>query len=410
MKDQLTISPKHFCAALLILTSVLALTGIGTASATPAPQTDNHDVIRKFSLTALAVLPVTPPAAVAFPVPEAAPDGSSKPLTQAQLMGLVAGGVASKRVALLIAQRGIAFQPTPEFLTDLKTSGASDELLSALRAARSSPASQSKEDPHSVPAAPDLNAPPGQLSHLRQTEQEDRAAEVARPQDASVHYALGGVLAQEGNWSEAAAQYAAVTASEPSDAAAHNNLALALRKSGDVDGAIREYRRALAIYPAFAAVHDNLGVALSQKGDVTGALAEFREAIREDPGNAQAHNNLGTMLLQQKDDDGAIREYRQALSLGGGGDVQYNLAAALELKGDLDGAIAGFRQAVTIRPNDARTRTGLGGALERKGDLSGALEQYSIALKLAPQDPTVRANYERLAKASPAQGHGGSCG
>ena len=343
---------------------------------------------------------------------EPAPDVSgNKPLTRVQLMGLVAGGVPSKRVAALVAERGVAFQPTPEFLTDLKSAGASDELLNALGAAKSAAAIPSKGGALNLAALPVAGrAPPDQVQHLREVEQQYRAAEVARPQDPNVRFALAGVLAQEGKWSEAAAQYAAVTGGQPSDAAAHNNLALALRKSGDLDGAIREYRRALAIDPALSAVHDNLGVALSQRGDVDGAMAEFREAVRQDPRNAQAHDNLGTMLERQKDNDGAIGEYRQALSLGGGGNIQYNLATALELKGDLDGAIAGFYQALASNPNDARTRTALGGALERKGDLAGALEQYAIAVKLAPQDPAIRANYERLAKASSIQGGRGSGG
>ena len=450
MEDQLTSPNKHLYVGSLVLTAALILTGIRTASARPAVQSDDggftraepgrldrlpatHEIAQfaknpllidnphfrttaadsRSSLTALAAMPVNSSGvSAAPPAAEAVPDGSGdKPLTRAQLMGLVAGGVPSKRVATLVTERGIAFPPTPEFLTDLKSAGAADELLKAVGAARRGAASQIHEDVHKLGVLPaDLSAPPDQLRHWQESEQQYRAAEVARPQDPSVHFALGGVLAQEGKWSEAAAQYAAVTGSQPSDAAAHHNLALALRKSGDLDGAIREYRRALAIDPALAAVHDNLGVALSQKGDVDGALAEFREAVRQDPRNAQAHNNLGTMLEQQKDAEGAIREYRQALSLGGSGDIQYNLATAFELKGNLDDAIGAFRQALADHPNDARTRLAFGGALERKGDLAGALEQYAVALKLAPQDPAVRANYERLAKASSAQGGRGSGG
>jgi len=360
-----------------------------------------------------AVLPVSAPETpAASPGPAAMPDESGhKPLTRAQLMGLVAGGVPSKRVAALVAEHGIAFRPTPEFLTDLKSAGASDELLSALGTARSS-AISSEGAAHKSASAPPAgrSAPPDQLRQLQEAEQQYRTAEVARPQDPSVHFALGRVLAQEGKWSEAAAQYAAVTSTEPSDAAAHNNLALALRKSGDLDGAIREYRRALAIDPALAAVLDNLGVALTQKGDADGAMAEFREALRQDPRNPQAHNNLGTMLEQRNDIDGAIREYREALRLGGSGDIPYNLATALERKGDLDGAIMQFREAVSTRSDDARTRVGLAGALERKGDLAGALEQYSIALKLAPQDPAIRANYNRVAKATTTETRSGSGG
>jgi Flp pilus assembly protein TadD len=356
-------------------------------------------------------LPSLAPQTVSL-APQDDPTGSvNTPLTRVQVMGLVSGGVSSQRVAALVSERGISFQPSPEFVTDLKSVGATDELLNALAAAKSQAAPASKPAVRSItvqqPSAP--GAPVTEVRYLQNTEQQDRAAEMARPDDPQVHLALAAALGQEGKWSEAAAQYAAVVSSQPNDAAAHSDLALALKRSGDVDGAIREYRRALEISPTLAATHDNLGVALSQKGDVKGAIAEFQAAIRLDPANSQAHNNLGSILEQQKDADGAIREYRQALSLGGDCcDAHYNLATALELKGDLDGAVAEFRQAVKTKPNDAATRVGLAGALERKGDVAGALEQYAIAVKLAPQDSAIRAHYDRLAGVSSAQNGGGS--
>jgi Flp pilus assembly protein TadD len=341
----------------------------------------------------------SPPASLPASLPPASEPGvafNSPPLTRAQVMGLVAGGVASARVASFVRQRGISFQPSPEFLTDLKSVGATDELLQAISTAGNAPPARAAQPTDSQPPAQAGN--PARLQGLAESEQQDRTAELARPGDASAHFALAETLGEEGKWSEASAQYAAVISSEPDDAAAHNDLALALRKSGDLDGAIREYHRALAIDPSRAAVHDNLGVALSQKGDVNGAAAEFHEAVRQDPADSEAHNNLGSMLEQQHDLEGAIREYRQALALGGRGDVQYNLGTALELKGDLDGAIAGFRQALAANPNSARMHSALAGALERKGDVAGALNQYTIALKLAPEDPAIRAGYDRLTK------------
>lgn len=350
--------------------------------------------------------------AAAAPAPKAESGTSgNEPLTRAQVMGLVAGGVASERIMTLVDKRGLAFQPTPEFLTDLKSVGASDDLLNKLSQAGSKGKPEANRGANAAGDEPAVSqhTDPAQLRQLHQVEQQDRAAELAQPDDPNVHFALADVLGREGNWGDAAAQYAAVISSQPDDAMAHNDLALALRKSGDIDGAIREYRRAVALDPTRAAFHDNLGVALSQKGDAQNAIAEFREAIRDDPSNVQAHDNLGSMLEEQKDLDGAVREYQQALNLGGGAEAQYNLATALELKGSLDAAIAGFRQAMTASPNDVRTRCALAGALERKGDLAGALQQYSIAVRLDPQDPAIRASYARLSKSYSAQnGRSGS--
>jgi hypothetical protein len=43
-------------------------------------------------------------------------DANPVPLTREQLHMLVAGGVASRRIAELVSRRGIAFRPTDEFL------------------------------------------------------------------------------------------------------------------------------------------------------------------------------------------------------------------------------------------------------------------------------------------------------
>ncbi len=381
----------------------------------PAPPRANliqyNPTVPGRATTTLAALPASsqpaPPAPVAAPVsagqadaaapaPHAESDASANdPLSEAQVMGLVSGGVASSRVAALVEKRGIAFRPTPDFLADLKSVGAGDDLLNALAQARNAVPAHAAGSPNA--AQPYRGGNPVQVRQLQAAEQQDRAAEMARPDDPNVHLELAQALGDEGKWSEAAAQYAAVISGDPNNAAAHNDLALALRKSGDIEGAIREYRRALAIDPGRAAFHDNLGVALSQKADSDGAMAEFRVAIRDDPHSGQAHGNLGTMLEERGDLDGAIREYRQALSLGGVADAQYNLATAFERKGDLNRAIAGFRQALIANPNDAKCRQGLAGALERSGDLAGALRQYAMALKLAPQDAALRARYDRLA-------------
>jgi len=63
-------------------------------------------------------------------------DANPAPLTRDQLQMLVAGGVANRRIAELVSRRGIAFRPTDEFLTSLRTSGADSTAIDALRSAK----------------------------------------------------------------------------------------------------------------------------------------------------------------------------------------------------------------------------------------------------------------------------------
>jgi len=59
----------------------------------------------------------------------------SKPLTQEQVLQLVAGHVPSGRATMLVEQHGIDFQPDEEYLKTLRLVGGDDALIAALREA-----------------------------------------------------------------------------------------------------------------------------------------------------------------------------------------------------------------------------------------------------------------------------------
>lgn len=59
-----------------------------------------------------------------------------KPLDRVQVLALLVGSVPSQRVAMLVQERGIDFEPTDDYREILKTPGAEDALLSALREAK----------------------------------------------------------------------------------------------------------------------------------------------------------------------------------------------------------------------------------------------------------------------------------
>ena len=60
---------------------------------------------------------------------------TKKPLTKEQIMELVKGSVPSTRLADLVHQRGIDFEPTEEYFRDLRSAGAEPVLIDALGAA-----------------------------------------------------------------------------------------------------------------------------------------------------------------------------------------------------------------------------------------------------------------------------------
>jgi Flp pilus assembly protein TadD len=303
--------------------------------------------------------------------------GPSKPLNKVQVLGLVRGGVADRRLLTLVRERGIDFTPSPDYLSELRRAGGDDRLVKSLRSlAPQSPAGSTE--------------PKAQM-----------ASETASGESAFITAA--GTFSKEGKWAQAVSEYRLALQQDPDNPSTLNDLGVALAKTGDLNGAIDSYRRAAALAPGLAAVQDNLAVALEKKGDFRTALREFRSAVEAEPGDLQAHQNLGLALENQGDLGGAVREYRAALQIDPGSyEAEYNLARALEKAGQLDQAIAAFRRAVAQKPNNAMAHYGLGIALEGEGDLRAALEQYRQARQLAPVDPLITLAYAKLERSSAA--------
>jgi hypothetical protein len=66
--------------------------------------------------------------------PEAA--SAKKPLNQLQVFALLAGGVPSHRVAMLVKERGIDSEPQQDYLDEVCIGGGDDELIAALHSAK----------------------------------------------------------------------------------------------------------------------------------------------------------------------------------------------------------------------------------------------------------------------------------
>jgi formylglycine-generating enzyme required for sulfatase activity len=76
------------------------------------------------------------------PVIQALRAARPKPLTQEQVLELVAGHVPSQRAATLVKQHGIDFLPDEEYLKTLRLAGAEDTLIAALREASAAATAQ----------------------------------------------------------------------------------------------------------------------------------------------------------------------------------------------------------------------------------------------------------------------------
>jgi tetratricopeptide (TPR) repeat protein len=261
------------------------------------------------------------------------PASAKKPLNQVQVFALLAGQVPSHRVTMLVQERGIDFEPTDDYLQEVRLAGGEDELISALKSAKVT-----------KPATVDPAA-------------QARQAEVRQ------HVARGAELKHKMQFAEAEQEYRAALLFDPHNADLYDGLAFVLFCQKKWDDAASAAREAIRINPNTDTAHFHLGLVFGSKGDADGEIVEYREALRLNPDNDLAH---------------------------------FDLAIALGRKGDVDGEIREYREALRLNPNDDLAHNNLGFALEKKGDRRGALQEYRAAYMLDPKNATYKQNYERL--------------
>jgi tetratricopeptide (TPR) repeat protein len=99
------------------------------------------------------------------------------------------------------------------------------------------------------------------------------------------------------------------------EANVHYNLGNLYYDAGDYDRAISEYRRALTVSDS-AFYRVNLGNALTRKGRFEEAIDQYRQVLVKKPGFAKAHIQWAKALVEAGRMEEAREEYRKAVALG----------------------------------------------------------------------------------------------
>jgi Flp pilus assembly protein TadD len=133
-------------------------------------------------------------------------------------------------------------------------------------------------------------------------------------------------------------------------------LGTVLRQQGDMTQALAEFRATIKYRPTSAEAHLSLGQLLTQLGQKDEAEAAFAEAA----------------ALNQRKADGQASTFAVASG-------KEKLKAA-----DLPGAIGSFREAVRLAPDNPQAHYQLALALQRSGARADAAAHFAEAQKLAP--------------------------
>jgi Flp pilus assembly protein TadD len=283
---------------------------------------------------------------------------AEKPLSKAQIQDLLRSGVTTHRVEALIGRRGIDFEPGQDDFQALRSAGAEDSLIGALRSARQILPKEVLLARYRSQAR-DLAA----KKSYPDAENQYRAALQLAPQDAALYSGLAHVLAEQKKWGDAVGAYREAARLKPGDAETHFDFGVALRESEDVNAATNEWATAVKLQPDDPRPYEELGRVFTEKRDWTRAATAYRAVIRLKPESPFAYEQLGL---------------------------------ALRNKGDSREALAAFQAAVRTKPDSPVAHNNLGFALEEKGELQAALEQYRLAMQLSPQDEAIHTNFERV--------------
>ncbi len=322
---------------------------------------------------------------------------SKMPLNQVQVFAQLGAESPVQRITMLVKDRGIDFTVKDDYLQEVRLAGGDDELVAALKKAKVIP--PMTDDPAGQTRQTEVRQHVARGAEFKlkglypDAEKEFRAALTLGTPDPDVYLSLASVLGREKKWDDDVTAARESLRLNPENVMAHIVLGLALAGQGDWDGAVAEDREALRMNSKDDYAHAYLGTALGGKHDWDGEIAEERKALDLNPNNDFARANLGAALESKGDWDGAIAEFRKALDLNPNNDAAHaNLAAALCNKGDLDGSIAEYRQALALNPNSDMAHANLAAALGKKGDWDGSIAECRKALALRPNSDVAHTN------------------
>ena len=300
-----------------------------------------------------------------------APSQIARPFSRVELLALVAADQRQAHLGWVVAQRGIDFQLSEDYLNALRASGARDALIEAVR----------KAPVHSTVAA-GSSLSPGSRAPSDPT----NANAATRESQVLQHLFQAAKLTHDRAWPEEEQELRSALAIEPENPLLHVALARVLWSShteSGWDAAIAEDREAIHLEPGLGVAHLDIALGLAHKHEISGGIAEYREAARLDPDDALACNQLGQLLEQEGDLDGAIAVFKEAVGRKPDeGFAHHELADLLEKQGDHDGAIAQAREAIRISPDNFILHRDLAKMLRDKGDNEEAAKETQIATDL----------------------------
>ena len=203
------------------------------------------------------------------------------------------------------------------------------------------------------------------------------------------HSALGVVLLESGNLSQAVHELELALTLKSSDANAQLNLAIAYEQINQPAKALPllaqlEAKARIQNHPLNASILSAYAHALAATGNLPQAALKMKAAILADPHNAQLHDDLGSIDAQQRSWSSAQHEFTAALQINPQSAAAHlHLGLALQAQ-NLSGSLTELQQAHQLARNNPIISLELGKALAGAGHDDQAIPLFQQVVSSKP--------------------------
>ncbi len=212
----------------------------------------------------------------------------------------------------------------------------------------------------------------------------------AAPQDPDLLYLTGVLEHDAGDLQAARGHLEQAVAAAPTNFAAHYNLGQVLAQLNDPGGAKNQLQKALDLGATEPEVHLELAKALRSLGETQAATEEFntyQRVLRQRQNQAMAASKTaqGDKEMSAGNPQRAADFYREALeATPDDAQLNYKLAAALDMAGDIPAERLALEKAIQINPDLAVAQNQLGFLASKTGDSQTAEKHFREAVRAAP--------------------------
>jgi tetratricopeptide (TPR) repeat protein len=313
----------------------------------------------------------------------APPQANHEPISDAQLVGWVAGGVPTEDLVAELHNRGIGFLPSHELNEVLQNAGADSSVLEEIsKTERRASTGSSADEMASLAKIVTDEKQPDDRRALR----EIVTLLKTDSKNPGLYVLLGHRLEKREEWTGMAAAFSAAIHLDRDFAYSHGRLSMACYQTQH-SCAQSEAEAMLALQPKSADGHKLLGLAYMMIGNIPSALAEYQKSLSLGSKEPDiVYYDIGVAKEMVNDTDGAVAAYRRAIVINPKGWRPFNaLGQTYVHQGNTDEGVANLRKAKAAAPDRLDVRQNLGAALCNSGRHADAIVEFEELLQLDPE-------------------------